>query len=115
MAYLFPHYILTIFTSDTAVVNEGIKALRILALSQVFLAAGIIFSQALLGAGASRYVMVVDVGLHYTVFVPLTYVLGILFKLGIAGAWLSVAIYLFLMSLFMGLKFIEGSWRHIQV
>ncbi len=115
LGLLFPHYILTIFTSDTSVISEGVKALRILALSQVFLASGLIFSQALLGAGASKYVMFVDVGLHYFIFVPLTYVFGILLRLGISGAWLSVSVYLFLMSILMGLRFLEGSWRHIKV
>lgn len=113
--FFFPHYILSIFTSDETVIREGIKALRILAASQIFQASGLIFSQALLGAGASKFVMVVDVGLHYLIFVPLTYILGILLKIGISGAWLSVSIYLFLMSLFMGLKFLDGSWRHIRV
>lgn len=115
LAFLFPHYILSIFTSDTLVISEGIKALRILALSEVFLASGLIFSQALLGAGASKYVMIVDVGLHYFVFVPLTYLFGIYLNLGIAGAWLSVTVYLILMSILMGFKFLEGSWRHIRV
>lgn len=113
--FLFPHYILSIFTSDELVLTEGAKALRVLSLSQVFLASGLIFSQALLGAGASKYVMIIDVGLHYLVFVPLTYVFGIVLKLGIIGAWLSVAVYLFLMSLLMGLRFLEGAWRHIKV
>jgi putative MATE family efflux protein len=115
LAFLFPEHVLSVFTSDAIILSEGTKALKILSLSQVFLAGGIIFSQALLGAGASKYVMIVDVGLHYFIFVPLTYVFGILLHLGISGAWLSVSVYLFLMSLFMGLRFIEGSWRNIKV
>ena len=40
---------------------------------------------------------------------------GVLLKWGLFGVWLSAAVYVILLVLFMGWKFREGKWKHIEI
>ncbi len=110
-----PGHIIGLFTDTPGVVAEGSKALIIYSLALVFEGVGIVASQSLFGAGYTKYVMFVDVSLHWLVFVPLSYVLGVVAGLGIVGLWLSADIYVFLLStlMFIGLK--RGKWKLLKI
>ncbi len=111
----FPQDVLRLFTDTNAVITEGSKALIIFSLSMVFEAIGIISSQALFGAGYTKYVMMVDVSLHWLVFVPLSYVLGVVAGLHIVGLWMSADIYVFLLSMMMLIGLRRGKWKLVKI
>ncbi len=111
----FSQHVIGLFTDTNAVITEGSKALIIFSLAMVFEAIGIIASQSLFGAGYTKYVMVVDVSLHWLIFVPLSYVLGVVAGLNIVGLWLSVDIYVFLLSLFMLIGLKMGKWKLVKI
>lgn len=115
VAFAFPEHIIRVFTPDENVVRAGIISIRILGAFQTFQAAALIFTQSLLGAGASKFVMTVELILHYLFFVPLTYVFGIVCGLGIFGAWSAAMCYVIVLSIVMGLKFWEGGWKYIKI
>jgi Na+-driven multidrug efflux pump len=46
---------------------------------------------------------------------PLSYVLAIVFELGIMGAWIAAAAYVVLLSSIMAWKFYEGKWKQIKI
>ena len=112
---LIPNHVMELFTDTNAVIAEGSKALIIYSISLVFEAIGIIASQSLFGAGYTKYVMVVDVLLHWLLFVPLSYVLGIVAGLNIIGLWLSADIYVFLLSVFMLIGLKRGKWKLVKI
>ncbi len=115
LAFIFAPYILKAFTPHHDVIREGIKALRLLAVVQIFQASGLVFANSLMGAGDTRYVMFADVLLHYVILLPLTYLMGVTLQWGIYGAWGAIDIYIFLMGLFMGVRFLRGKWQKIKL
>ncbi len=111
----FPQQVIGLFTDTNAVIIEGSKALIIFSLAMVFEAIGIIASQSLFGAGYTKYVMAVDVSLHWLLFVPLSYILGVIAGLNIVGLWLSVDLYVFLLSMFMLIGLKMGKWKLVKI
>jgi len=78
-------------------------------------AVGMIVVEALFGAGNTRFVMIAQACLHFGVLVPLAYLLGIVFKLGLPGIWAAALIYAIGLALTMSLKFKSGDWKSIKL
>ncbi len=112
---IFPHEILRFFTPDMNVINEGVTALRILGFLQFFDAWGIIFSFCLLGAGKTFLVMACEIAIHWLIFIPVTYLSSISLKMGIAGGWGSLGLYIFLFGILMMLLFKKSSWKETVI
>ncbi|MCL4557482.1 MAG: MATE family efflux transporter [Deltaproteobacteria bacterium] len=110
-----PRHVIGLFTDTPGVLAEGSKALIIYSLALVFEGIGIVASQSLFGAGYTKYVMYVDVSLHWLVFVPLSYVLGVVAGLKIVGLWLSADTYIFLLSAFMFIGLKRGKWKLLKL
>ena len=89
--------------------------LRLMGACGPLIAAGMILTQALFGAGNPRYVMIVEVLLHFFVLLPAAYLLGVVLNFGLLGVWSSAAIYIVLLTIFMALKFHGGSWKAISI
>jgi MATE family multidrug resistance protein len=53
--------------------------------------------------------------LHFTCLVPLAYLLGIHFGLGLSGVWGSAVVYVVLLTAVMSWKFWKGDWQHIKI
>ncbi|MEN0063851.1 MAG: MATE family efflux transporter [Myxococcota bacterium] len=67
-------------------------ALRIVGVSLAFDAVGMVLMQALLAAGASRFVATWSVGLQWLGFLPLAYLVGPVAGFGLTGIWLIQAL-----------------------
>jgi len=93
----------------------GAVPMRIVATMGPMIAAAMILTQALFGAGETRYVMIVEMGLHFLVLVPAAWLLGMVLGLGLPGVWAAAAIYAFALAGFMAAKFAGGSWKHLDV
>ena len=74
-------------------------------------AAALVLTQALYGAGMTKYVMVVELFLHFFCLVPLSYVLGVTLELGMIGCWYAAATYVVALAVTMGVKFWSGGWK----
>jgi MATE family multidrug resistance protein len=112
----FPQEILRVWApNDPAVVAAGAEALRFVAAGLPALVVGLVLSQALYGAGANTFVMVVEGVLHFGVLVPLSWLLGPKLGYGLEGVWLAAALYTNLMGLAMALKFLGRGWRSIRL
>jgi multidrug resistance protein, MATE family len=109
----FPEFWLRIFNDSPAVVAVGRNSMRLMGATGPFIAAGMILTQALFGAGNPRFVMKVELVLHFFVLLPLAYLLGVTFKIGLSGVWSAAAIYAALLTLIMSWKFRSGSWKAI--
>ena len=93
----------------------GVPALRFLALFQVPLAVGIIYVQALRGAGDTRYPMLFSLCGVLLVRVPLAYLCGIVLHGGLLGAWIGMCADVSLRGLLAALRFTRGKWQRLQV
>jgi putative MATE family efflux protein len=113
--FAFPRGVLGVFSHEPAVIEAGAVPMRIMATMGPVVAVAMILTQALFGAGETRYVMVVEMALHFLLLVPLAWVLGMVLGLGLPGVWAAAAIYAFALAGFMAAKFAGGSWKHLKV
>jgi Na+-driven multidrug efflux pump len=74
-----------------------------------------ILTQALFGAGNTRFVMIVELILHFTCLVPLAWLFGITLHFGLIGIWAAGVIYVLLLAGIMTLKFRSGDWKKIAI
>ena len=75
----------------------------------------LVLTQALFGAGNTKFVMFVEFGLHFGCLVPLAWFFGIFLGWGVFGVWMGAFAYIVLLCSIMGWKFAEGRWKEIQI
>ncbi|MBI3761022.1 MAG: MATE family efflux transporter [Chloroflexi bacterium] len=115
LIFAFDGAILRLFTDDAAVIAAGIPVLRISALAQPLLATAFVFSGALRGAGDTRATMVITIASIWGLRLVLAYLLGIVFGLGLIGAWLAFSADFGSRALFFWLRFRAGKWQALRV
>ncbi|MDQ2799067.1 MAG: MATE family efflux transporter [Armatimonadota bacterium] len=111
MARPFTH----IFTHDPAVVPLAVGYLRIAALSEPFLALGMILMGALNGAGDTKAPALVSVVTMWGVRLPLAWLAISVLSLGTLGAWWAMAISTTLNGLAALALFKWGRWKQTVV
>lgn len=120
--FLFPHPILTLFLPPDLdgnhlkelVINTAVPSLRMCALLlSPTAAAALVLTQALYGAGETRFVMIVEFLLHFLCLVPLAWLLALHFKMGILGCWIAAIIYASGLLIATATKFLSGSWKKL--
>jgi putative MATE family efflux protein len=109
----FPQFWLHIFNESPAVIRVGSASMRLMGASGPFIAAGMILTQALFGAGNPRFVLMVELILHFGVLLPVAYVCGIILNGGLLGVWSAAAVYAVLLTAIMSWKFRSGTWKSI--
>ncbi|MFO0821688.1 MAG: MATE family efflux transporter [Gemmataceae bacterium] len=114
-------------TSSQSVIDEGVPALRLIALAMPALASQIIFTAALRGAGDTRVPVLISWFGFLGVRIPLAYLLtrshlnlGILgtltgWDMGLFGAWLAMCIDIWVRGSFFAVRFASGRWKKIEV
>lgn len=112
---LIPRSILALFLPDPALVELGTFPLRLIGAGILIDGTGLILMQALFGVGASKLVMAVSVGLQWLLFLPLAYLLGPVWGLGLSAIWLAMTAYRGLQSLILAMAWQRRDWVHIQV
>ena len=104
--------------AQAAVVNVGVPALRLVAFAMPGLAAAIVLTQALRGAGDTRVpVLFTWVG-FLGVRLPLAYFLtdpkyGV--NLGLIGAWMAMCADIYVRGGFFVWRFASGRWQTVKV
>ncbi len=112
---VMPELFLDLLSDDHMVIKAAAPGLQIMAGLEMLIAMALVLTQALFGAGATRYVMVVEFLLHGLCLAPMAYLFAFVLDLGFLGVWLSGTLYVFLLALAMSVKFWRGSWTKIQV
>ena len=112
---VFPEPVISVITNERLVINSAKPILQIAGVAQIFYGSGIIFASALQAAGATVYVMFIEIITHWIIFLPLTYVIGISFNLGIIGAWLALPVYIIAYTTMTYLKFRSMNWLQIKI
>jgi MATE family multidrug resistance protein len=113
--FAFPRGVLGVFSHEPAVIEAGAVPMRIMATMGPVVAVAMILTQALFGAGETRYVMIVEVSLHFLCLVPLAWLFGMVLGLGLPGVWTAVAVYAVALAGLMALKFLRGGWKKLTL
>jgi putative MATE family efflux protein len=112
---LFTPSILHVLTQSAAVADAAMVPMRMMGIVTPIIAVAMILSEALFGAGNTRFVAAAQLLLIFGCLVPLAYVLGISAHLKLVGIWSAGCVYSVLAALTMGLKFRGGAWQKITL
>lgn len=113
--FIWPDVFLKIFTRDPEILDSARWCLRIVALSQPFLAATMGFAGALRGAGDTKWVLVITIVGVWGVRLVLAYILVKILDLGLIGAWIAMSLDLTVRGILYFIRFKSGKWKHIKV
>jgi Na+-driven multidrug efflux pump len=107
--------LLRLVSKSELVQSAALMPMRIMGICTPMIAVGMILTQALFGAGNTRFVMICELILHFTCLVPLAWIFGITLGGGLVGIWLAAVIYIVLLTAAMVWKFARGDWKAIRL
>ena len=90
MLYVFPRQLMSLFSQDLAVIEEGIGALRIIAFVQPIFSATIVLTGVLRGAGYTKIPLYAAIGGMWFVRLIAAFIFINIFNWGLKGAWLGM-------------------------
>ena len=99
---------------DSLVLDETVRYLRIMMLSEPFLALSVILGGCLQGAGDTKGTMLVIVSALWIIRLPLAYLLAIVAGYGAFGVWTAMAISMCFQGIAMTVRFRKGRWKHTR-
>jgi putative MATE family efflux protein len=108
---LFAGPIVSLFTSDPAVLPYGIDCLRIVACGFLFYAYGMVVTQSFNGAGDTFTPTLINLFIFWLWEIPLAYALAIPFGFGPRGAFLAITIAFSTFAVVSVLIFRRGRWK----
>jgi MATE family multidrug resistance protein len=111
----FAPQVLAFVTKSEIVQRAALGPMRLMGVVTPLIAVGMILTQALFGAGNTRFVMIAELCLHFCVFVPLSWILGITLGVGLMGIWWAGVVYAVLLAAVMTFKFRSGDWKKIRL
>jgi Na+-driven multidrug efflux pump len=110
-----PGALLSIFVVDPATIELATTPLRIVGASLFIDVIGIVFSNSLLGAGASRRVFVVSTGFQWLVGLPAAWLLGPGLGGGLTVVWCTVAAWRSIQAVAFSLIWAGSTWTRHEV
>ena len=106
--------LVSVFTTDEAVIAQSAVVIRIVAVSQPFMALHMVLAGGLRGAGDTRTVMLVSLigicGIRLALTLLLVY-LG----WGLVGAWIAMTVDLVIRGSLLYWRFRQGRWKEVKV
>ncbi len=112
---LFPESILGIFLSDPGTIALGKLPLQLSGASLAIDGVGLVLLNALLGAGASRTVMVVAVGCQWGLGLTSAYIVGPVLGGGLLHVWACQIGYRAVQAIIFAVTWQRGRWAAVKV
>lgn len=110
-----PDLVLSPFLHDPHTLELARGPLRLVGAMIVVDSVGMVLGNSLMGAGATRAVMVVSVVTQWGMFLPIAYVVGVVLGHGLMGVWLVQVGYRAASAAVMVVLWRRGSWASIEV
>ena len=109
--FLFAQPIARAMSTAPSVIEHSTSYLRIIGLSEPFLAVWLILFGAMRGAGYTRWPMVASVICLLAIRLPLAWYLTVALRLGPSGTWAAVAATSVMVGLVAAWQFKAGTWK----
>jgi putative MATE family efflux protein len=110
-----PDLLLRIFLHDDVTIALARNPLRLLGATMTIETLGSVLMNALLGAGASKTVMVVSITLQWGLFLPVAFVLGPVLGYGMFAVWAAQVGYRCLQGLIFATIWRSRKWINVEV
>jgi putative MATE family efflux protein len=108
---LFPAPVFGLFTTDPATIDEGVRFLQIVSLSQVFMGVEIAVFGAFTGAGNTLPPMLLSSTISL-LRIPLGYLMAVTMGWGAVGIWWMITITCAIRGVLLAAWFRRGGWKH---
>ena len=112
---LLPEPIIRIFTHEEPVIAYGIKALRIIGAGFIFYGVGMVYTQALNGAGDSRIPTIINLICFWAIQIPLAYFLVKGLNMDSTGVFIAIPTSETLIAVLGYIYFKCGKWKTVKV
>jgi MATE family, multidrug efflux pump len=113
--WIVPDLVLSVFLHDPETLALARLPMQLVGLLMAVEAVGLVLMNALLGAGDTKRVMRVSIGLQWLLFLPLAYLVGPVLGFGLLGIWILQGGYRGLMAATFFLLWCRGHWTKIEV
>ena len=113
MLMRFP--ILSIYTRDAAIIKISAFILVLDIFVEIGRAFNNVLANALRGAGDVRFPMMLSVSSMWGLSVPLCYILGIVFKLGLPGIWIAFAVDEWFRGIMFYRRWRSRAWQQMRL
>ena len=110
---LFTPHIVHFISHSPAVRHAAMMPMRLMGIITPIIAVAMILSEALFGAGNTKFVAAAQLCLVFGLLVPVSWFLGIKLDAGLNGMWTAAAMYCTSAAVVMTLKFRGGAWKKI--
>ncbi len=114
-ALIAPAFLLEVFIKNPETVAVAVAPLRIIAGTLVFEAVGMVLLNAHIGAGATRRVMVVSVGIQWLLQLPMVWFAGVYLGWGLTAVFAVQVIARALQALIFSISWRGSGWSTVDV
>lgn len=115
MLYIFPRQLMSLFSKDIAVIEEGVGALRIIAFVQPLFNASIVLTGVLRGAGETKVPLYASLGGMWFVRLISAYIFINVLNWGLKGAWLGMLLDLAMRFVIVFYRYIKKDWLNAKI
>ena len=112
--FIFPEFLLSVFTKDIEVIRTGATLLRIVAFTQPFFASYIVYSGSLRGAGDTKSPMVISLISKVFIRIIFTFIFYFI-GFGVTGAWCAMLIDQIIHGTLIYIRYKNDKWKNIRV
>jgi putative MATE family efflux protein len=113
---LFPEQILSAFFSDEPEALElAALPLRLAGLTVWVEAILMVLMNSIMGAGATKLGLMVNVGMQWGLFIPAAYVIGPVLGWGLIGVWSARIVYRAAQAVVLMILWRRRAWAHVEV
>ena len=109
--FMYAHPLVEIFSNEPAVVEFGANCLRIVCITYIFFAYGMVTVQAFNGAGDTRTPTWINLISYWLLQIPLAYILSDSLGMGANGVFTAIAIAQGVLAVISVLWFRRGTWK----
>jgi len=103
------------FGNEPEALALAILPLRLAGLAVWTEAVLMVLLNSIMGAGATRIALIVNVGMQWLLFLPAAYLVGPVLGWGLLGVWIARMVYRILQSVILAIVWRRRSWASIEV